>query len=108
MKKYLVLYRAPASSRAQMASATPEQSKAATDAWMGWAKRTGSALVELGAPLGQGGSLNGKPASDDVGGYSIVQAASLDAAKGLFDGHPHLKTPGGGIEVFEFVAITGM
>jgi YCII-related domain len=108
MNKYLVLYRAPASSRAQNASASPEQSKAQMDAWMSWAKRTGPALVEMGAPLGPRANLAGKEAEGDLGGFSILTAETLDHAKKLLDGHPHLATPSGSIEVLEMIRLNGM
>ncbi|MEQ1505754.1 MAG: hypothetical protein ABMB14_26200 [Myxococcota bacterium] len=104
MTKFLVIYRAPRAARqAMMAESTPEQAKAGMDAWMGWATRTGSALVDLGAPLGAGTALGGAGAADDFGGYSVVQAKDLDAAKALFVDHPHHRMPGGSIVLFECV-----
>ena len=108
MSKFLVLYRAPSSARERMASMTPAEQKAGMDAWMGWAKKAGSGLVELGAPVGAGVSLGQKAASADVGGFSILQADSLEAAKKLCDGHPHLQTPGGTIDILEHVSMNGM
>jgi hypothetical protein len=107
MTKFLVLYRAPASSRQQMASATPEQAKAGMDMWMAWSKKMGAALVEIGAPLGAAASLGGKP-YEDLGGYSIIQAESADHAKKLLDGHPHSHMPGGTIDILELIKIPGM
>jgi hypothetical protein len=108
MKKYLVLYRAPVSAQEQMSKATPEQAKAGMDAWMAWAKRTGPALVDLGSPLGTAAHLGGKAGEGHIGGYSILQAESLDAAKKLLDGHPHLSMPGFSIELIEFLPMPGM
>ena len=53
MKKFLVLYKAPASSFEQMMKATPEQQKAGMAAWMAWGKSAGSSIVDMGAPLGK-------------------------------------------------------
>jgi len=50
MKKYIILYRSPVSAQDQMSKATPEQAKAGMDAWMAWAKRAGSAIVDMGSP----------------------------------------------------------
>lgn len=108
MNKYLVLYRAPAAARAQMASQSPEQAKAGMDLWMAWSKRVGAAIVELGAPLGAATHVGGKSAADDMGGYSILQAESLDHARKLCDGHPHSHMPGGWIELYELVKLPGM
>ena len=51
MKKYLVLYRSTMRAADIMASHTPEQGKAEMAAWMEWAQRAGSAIVDLGTPL---------------------------------------------------------
>ncbi len=108
MNKYLVLYRAPVSAQEQMAKATPEQAKAGMDAWMAWAKRTGSALADLGSPLGQAAHISGTAGPGLIGGYSILQADSLDAARKLLDGHPHLSMPSFSIDVLEFLPMLGM
>jgi hypothetical protein len=110
MTKYLVLYRAPLSAREQMAKATAEQAKAGMDMWMTWSKRTGAALVDMGSPLGDGVVVGDRPAAapSGIGGYSVLQVESLEAAKKHFDGHPHLHTPGGWIELFEFIRLPGM
>lgn len=104
MNKYLVTYHAPSSSFQQMASATPEQRQAGMDMWMSWAKKAGSALADMGAPLGSSVALGGT-SRHDLGGFSVLQAESVDAAKALLDGHPHLHTPGGWIEVHPFMAM---
>jgi len=52
--------------------------------------------------------VGGKAAADDVGGYSMLTAESLDHAKKLLDKHRHSKTPGAFIEVLEVVNLPGM
>jgi hypothetical protein len=112
MKKYLVLYQSTVSASDQMKRATPEQAKAGMDAWMAWAGRTGSALVDMGSPLSGAAKLNAGaeagPANPQVGGYSILQAESKDAVMALLKGHPHFMMPGASIEVFEFLPLPGM
>ena len=50
-----------------------------------------------------------KKSRKNVNGYSIVQAESLDKAKKLFKGHPHLKAnPECTIEIHEVMPIPGM
>jgi YCII-related domain len=110
MTKYLLLYRAPGSASDQMASATPEQAQAGMDAWMGWAGRAGSALTDMGAPCQYSATVGATyPSSEGfIGGYSIVEADSLDAAKALLDGHPHLMMgEGAGIDVHELLEMPG-
>jgi hypothetical protein len=108
MKKYMVLYRAPITAAHQMSMATPDQAKAGMEAWMAWSGKAGSALVDMGSPLNEGAILKGEPNKGHIGGYSIVQAESLDAAKALMEAHPHLKQDGFSIEILEFLPIPGM
>ncbi len=111
MKKFLVLYHAPVSASQQMANATPEQAKAGMDAWMNWAKKAGSAIVDLGLPLANGKSISQSTVNDSgatIVGYSILQADSVDDVTKLLKEHPHLNMPGFSIDVFEGIPIPGM
>jgi hypothetical protein len=108
MKKFLVLYRSSISSAERMAKATAEQNKAVMAAWRAWAERSAASLVELGAPLGDSTVLKGGGTFGFVGGFSIVQAASVDAAKKIFDGHPHFENPGNSIELLEWLPMPGI
>lgn len=102
--RFLVLYRAPQATRAQVAGLDPAQLNAIMEAWMTWAGRAGKALLDMGAPLGDAAVLGapGDPGGrGQLGGYSLVEAESLEAAKALFDGHPHLAMPGASIEILE-------
>jgi len=111
MKKFLVLYKAPASSFEQMMKNTPEQQKAGMEMWMNWSKKAASSIVDLGAPLGKsmrvskGGSA---PSTNDLGGYSILQAESKEALAESLKGHPHFMMPDGTIEVVEVMPMPGM
>ena len=108
MKKYLVLYQAPQSAMEQMSKATPEQQKAGMDAWMGWAKKAGSAVVDLGQPCGEGASVNkgavGRQTTN-VRGFSILQGESMGDITKLLTDHPHFMIEGGTIEVLETMPI---
>lgn len=111
MKKFLVLYKAPASSFEQMKKATPEQQKAGMEAWMTWSKKSASLIVDMGGPLGKslkvtkGGT---SPTTNDLGGYSVLQAESKEALADSIKGHPHFMTPDGTIEIVELMPIPGM
>ena len=111
MKKFLVLYKAPASSFQQMMKATPEQREAGMNAWMSWSKKAASTIVDMGAPLGKslrvtpGGTT---PATNDLGGYSVLQAESKEALAETLKDHPHFITPDGSIEVVELMPIPGL
>jgi hypothetical protein len=107
MTKFLVLYRSSASNQEQMTKTTPEQRKAMMDAWTLWMKKVGPALLDVGAPIGASALLGGTPAPGHIGGYSIVQAASVEAARQLFDGHPHFMAPNASIELLELLPMPG-
>jgi hypothetical protein len=111
MKKFLVLYKAPSSSFEQMKNATPEQQKAGMDAWMTWSKKSAASIVDMGGPLGKSlrvTTSGASPISNDLGGFSILQAESKEALAESLKGHPHFMTPEGVIEVVELMPIPGM
>ena len=105
MKKFIVIYYAPKSAVEQMQSATPEEMQKGMEPWMVWAEKCGSGLVDMGTPLGVGQKVTksgSSPSDKDVTGYSVLQAADIDAAKALLEGHPHLDWGEGcDIEVYE-------
>ena len=105
MKKFIVIYNAPASAMEQMQDASPEDMKKGMESWMAWAKKCGSGLVDFGTPLGGGQKLTksgSSPSDKNVVGYSILQAEDMEGAKALLEEHPHLQWTGGcEIEVHE-------
>ena len=94
MKNFIVLYRAPADMMSMAAEMTPEQRTKGMEAWMDWAKGIGDGLVDMGAPLANAQLLSPDGSSvqsgTDVAGYSVLQAESMEEAKELLKGHPHL------------------
>ena len=109
MAKYLVLYRASADAMAQMANTPPEQAQAGMEAWMQWAGKAGSNLVDLGAPLASVTTIGSDGGKDlPIAGFSILEAGSKDAVTKLLADHPHSQMPGPtAIEVLEFQPIPG-
>jgi hypothetical protein len=105
MKKFIVIYHAPASAMEQMKNTTSEDMKKGMEPWMEWAKKCGDGLVDMGTPLGGGQKVtqDGISSSDKgVVGYSILQAENMQAAVEMLKDHPHLKWVGGcEIEVHE-------
>ncbi|MBV9680632.1 MAG: hypothetical protein JO046_02480 [Solirubrobacterales bacterium] len=108
MSRFLVLYRAPVSAREQMESSTPEQRQAGMELWQAWAAKAGSAIVDLGAPLGDGAIVGDGEANPDIAGFSILDADSQHTVLGLLQDHPHLHTPGGLIELHEMLRPPGI
>ena len=106
MSKFMILYRAEASLREQLANTTPEQQEAGMEAWRAWANKVGYALVDLGAPLGHTAHVGpGVASSDGLTGYSILEAGSTEEVESILFGHPHLAMPGASIEVLEIIPI---
>ena len=109
MTAYLLLYRAPVSASDQMANATPEQAQAGMDAWTTWADKAGPAITDMGSPTQEVATLGAEGSgSGFVGGYSLMEAGSLEELRGLLDGHPHLMMDGASIEVLECLPVPGM
>ena len=95
-----------------MKNSTPEQQKKGTEAWMKWMSANKTSIVEVGAPLGKTKRVDSNGASNtknEIGGYSVVQAESHDAATKIFGkDHPHLQMPGAWIEIMEIMPIPEM
>ena len=113
MKKFMVLYMASGPAFEEMKkNSTPEQQKKGMDAWMKWMEANKTSIVEGGAPLGKTKRVDTNGASNtknEIGGYSIVQAESPEAATKLFGkDHPHLKMPGTWLEIMEIMPLPGM
>ena len=110
MKKFLVLYKASAAAFQQMMKATPEQAKAGTDAWMAWSKKEAGSIVDMGGPLGKSlrvTTAGSMPSTNDLGGYSILQAESKEALAEILKGSPHFMMPDSSIEVIELIPMPG-
>ncbi len=111
MTKYVFIYHAPT----QPDDATPPdpaEMEAVMGQWTAWADRVGEGMVDFGTPLAGGVRVTSDgttPSTRDVVGYTILEAADLDAALALAQDHPHLNMPGGcTIEVHEAQPIPGM
>ena len=110
MGRFMVLYNSPVSAADMMADATPEQARAGMDEWMEWSTRNGESVVDLGMPLGSSMRVttdSSEPGSTQAAGYSFLEAGSLDEAANMVKDHPHLKTPGGTIDVLEILSMPG-
>ena len=113
MKKLVALYMASGPQfEKMMKDSTPEQRKKGMEAWIKWMNANKASVVEGGAPLGKTKRVDSNGASNsknEVGGYSIVQAESHDAATKLFGkDHPHLQMPGAWIEIMEIMPLPEM
>jgi len=107
MKKFLVLYRMDmAEMQKMMASTSAEERKKSMEEWQVWMKRNMASFADHGGPVGKTKQVAASGATDtknDVGGYSIVQAESHEAAAALFADNPHITMPRATVEVMEIM-----
>ena len=112
MKKFMAIYMAPQAAMQQAMKATPEQMKAGMAEWQKWGEKNKKAIADMGAPLGKTKKVTSAGASDahnDMGGYTIIEAASLDDAAKIFAGHPHfMMAKDAKIEIMEIMPMPGM
>jgi len=80
-----------------------EQAKAAFGAWVAQA---GDAIVDPGAPVHRVTQVSSGSATDpvEVGGYSIIQADSPDAAAAVLQSHPYVAR-GGTLQVNQVLEV---
>lgn len=78
-------------------------------AWKAWAATHQGAIAEMGGPLGKTKRISASGIADtsnEMSGFTIVRAESLEAAAELFEGHPHFATfPGEAVEVMPVLPI---
>ena len=98
MAKYLFVY------YGGMMADTPAKQKKSMDAWMGWFGKLGKAVVDGGAPTMPGKIVSSSgtksTGAKPVTGYSIIQAANLEAAVVMAKGCPSIPE-GGQVAIYE-------
>jgi hypothetical protein len=111
MSKFLFVYHAPTPPEGAPVP-SQEESDALMGAWMAWAEKVGEGMVDFGTPLAGGVRVTPdgtSPSTKEVAGYSIIEAADMDAALALAKDHPHLSMTGGcEVEVHEALPVPGM
>lgn len=79
--------------------------------WNAWVEKHRDAIVEMGGPLGKTKRVSGAGVSDvsnEMAVFSVVRAASHEAAARMFEGHPHFTSfPGEAVEVMPILPIPG-
>ena len=109
MKKFLVLYRMDmAAMKKMMETTSAEDKKKGMDEWGMWMKNNMAIFADMGGPTGKNMQVTSDgmtQVSNDIGGYSIVQAESAEAAGKLLADNPHFHMPGAIIDLAEIVAM---
>ena len=97
-------------------NALPETERRAREqqgiaAWKAWVEKHQATLVELGGPLGKTKRVDSSGIADignEIGAFTVVRAASHEAAAKLFENHPHFTIfPGERIEIMPVLPIPG-
>jgi hypothetical protein len=80
-------------------------------AWHGWVDKHKGAIVAMGGPLGKTKKIDASGIADianEMGAFTVVRAASQEAAAKMFENHPHFAIfPGERIEVMPILPIPG-
>ena len=83
---------------------TPDDGEKVMAAWQAWYGAMGEAVVDGGAPVGMSKTVTASGVEDNGGanplsGYTIVSAATIEAACDMAKGCPILDGGGGTVEV---------
>ena len=86
-----------------------ELEKKGMAAWKAWAEKHHASIAQMGGPLGKIKQVSKKGIADvsnEMGAFTVVSAASHEAAAKMFEGHPHFAMfPGESVEIMEVLAI---
>lgn len=95
-------------------NALPEAERKAKEkegmaAWKAWVEKHQASLAEMGGPLGKTkkvGSSGVSDISNELGAFTVVRAASHEAAAKMFENHPHFSIfPGEAVEIMPVLPI---
>ena len=90
----------------KMMEQNSDMGKKGMEEWGMWMKNHMADFADAGAPTGKNTEVSANGAvekSNDIGGYSILQAESKEAAAAMLKDNPHLKMPGAIIDLAEIV-----
>jgi|SRR5579864_6931287 len=80
-------------------------------AWKAWVEKHQAAIAGMGGPLGKTKKVDGHGVADIsniMGAFTVVRAASHEAAAKMFEDHPHFTIfPGESIEIMPVLPIPG-
>mgnify|MGYP000114919763 CR=1 FL=1 len=107
MKKFLVIYGMSSDAIADfMQNSTKEQQEADMKDWNEWMENNKEHMADMGNPVGKNTRLTKdsvEEISNDIAGYSIMQAESKEDLIEIIKTGPHLNMPKSYTEVMEIV-----
>jgi hypothetical protein len=95
-------------------NALPEAERKAKEmegiaAWKAWVTKHQASLAEMGGPLGKTKKVGAGGIADisnELGAFTVVRAASHEAAAKMFENHPHFAIfPGDAVEIMPVLPI---
>jgi hypothetical protein len=95
-------------------NALPEAERKAKEmegiaAWKAWVTKHQASLAEMGGPLGKTKKVGAGGIADisnELGAFTVVRAASHEAAAKMFENHPHFAIfPGEAVEIMPVLPI---
>lgn len=106
MKKYFVLYKASPEQFKKWMSMSKEDQQKGMEVWNTWMEDHKAEIADPGTPLSKVKKVTKQGIEDahnNIGGYMILQAESLDAAATIMQNSPHFDEleSGSWIEVME-------
>ena len=116
MKRYLAVFTGSPDGMTQW-QALPEAERKRREAegmaaWGQWAQDHSAQILDMGGPLSRTKRVSKDGISDvriNLGGFTLVQAESQEAAAAMFLQHPHFMLfPGDAVEVMEVMPVPGM
>ena len=92
MPKFLAVYIGTATEEEKATPVDPKIQEAGMEAWGKWGADNAPAIRDQGGPLGKTKAIDAHGVRDSrnqLVGYLILEAASLEEAAARFKGHPH-------------------
>ncbi len=118
MKKYLAVFTgSPDSPQGKKWDSLTPDARAKAEAagmegWGRWVETNKISISVMGSPLGETKRVEGsgvRNVTNNLCGFTIVEADSDEAAAKLFLNHPHFAIfPGDGVEIMECLPVPGM
>lgn len=96
--------------------ALPEAERSARElqgiaAWKAWAEKHQASILDIGGPLGKTKRVDAGGVCDisnEMGAFTVVRAASHEAAAAMFENHPHFTHfAGERVEIMPILPIPG-
>jgi hypothetical protein len=115
MKRYLAVFTGAPDGMARwqaLSEAERKQREAqGIAAWNKWGVDHAASIVDMGGPLGRTKRVSKDGITDvrnNLAGFTVLTAASQEAAAALFRDHPHFTIfPGDGVEIMEVLPVPG-